>query len=69
MSWEDKYDAMCDYNAELRGEGEDTGKAEVLDEIIADLSKWIENDMNAGIATNLYFINLRDKYQTWRYEL
>ena len=34
MSYEDRYDAMSDYNAERRGEGHDEGVAEERERIL-----------------------------------
>jgi len=36
MSYEDKYDAMCDYNAEQQSEG--------YSEAVADIYRRVEND-------------------------
>jgi len=64
MSWEDKYDAMC----EARGDAEAEAKAEVLDEIIKDFDEWANTEYDS-IESIHYIMNLREKYKTWRNEL
>jgi hypothetical protein len=33
MGYEDRYDAICDYNAELHGNGEAEGRESLLEEL------------------------------------